>query len=415
MDKIKIQIPIEYKELHYDNYRYFLIHGGRNSGKSYNVALALLLKARKETKRILCTREIQNTIKDSVHKLLSDLITTYEFNDYIITEKSIYNQITGSEFIFKGLRLNYNEIKSTEGVDIAWVEEAQSVSKQSLDVLIPTIRKTGSQIYFTFNRFSELDPVYEKFFLQTRDNTYIAHINYDILIKYNLLTDEIKQEIEYDKKNNPEAFAHIWLGEPISQSEYSIISRTDILEAMQRKVEDDGQTRIGVDVARMGDDRTVLWKIKGLKTIDYQMYHKKRTTEVVELIEAFVDFNKEVEIKVDDTGVGGGVTDQLIQKGYNVIAVNFGAEPSDKDKYPNLISEAWFYLKSIIGEIQLPHDRDLLMELSTRQWKQDSRGKRCIEGKQDYKKRGYRSPDIADSCILAYYTPQVIEPTITVI
>jgi phage terminase large subunit len=72
-------------------------------------------------------------------------------------------------------------------------------------------------------------------------------------------------------------------------------------------------------------------------------------------------------------------------------------------------------LKSIIKEIQLPNDRDLLMELSTRQWKQDVRGKRCIESKADYKKRGYRSPDIADACIIAYYRPQKIEPMVTII
>jgi len=108
----------------------------------------------------------------------------------------------------------------------------------------------------------------------------------------------------------------------------------------------------------------------------------------------------------------GNAGQNLIKRGYEIIPLNFGEEPNDKDKYSNLISEAWFYFKEIINEIQLPNDRDLLMELSTRLWKQDIKGRRCIESKNDYKKRGYRSPDLADACIICYYNPRNIEPNI---
>lgn len=405
MDKLKIQIPNEFKELYNDQWRYLAIEGGRNSGKSFNAGLCELLRGRMTKKRILCTREIQNTIKDSVHKVLADQIHKYVFNDYHITNDSIVNLVTGSEFIFKGLRMNTNEIKSMEGIDDCWVEEAQSITKQSLDILIPTIRKSGSRILFTYNRFTELDPVHTRFVLNAPPKTYHAHINYDTMEKYGLLTDEIKAEIEFDRINNPENYAHIWLGEPISQSDQAVINRKDIMEAMSRTIEDDGQIELGVDVARMGDDRTVLWKRKGLKTLGYRSYTKKRTTDIVALIEDFIDQDKTVQIKVDDTGVGGGVTDGLISLGYNVVAVNFGATPMDKNRYPNKISEMWFNFRDILGQIELPEDQDLLMELSTRQWKQDIKGKRCIEGKLEYKKRGYRSPDIADSVVLCYYQP----------
>ena len=106
-----------------------------------------------------------------------------------------------------------------------------------------------------------------------------------------------------------------------------------------------------------------------------------------------------------DTGVGGGVTDEMIKRKYSVVPINFGSKAKDDDKYPNLISEAWFELSDIINQIQLPYNSDLLMELSTRQWKQDSRGKRAVESKTEYKKRGFRSPDIADACIICFYTP----------
>ena len=399
--KTKIQIPSEFKALFDKQYRYLVFHGGRASGKSENVARALLLRGRQEQLRILCTREVQNTIKDSVHKLLSDLITQYEFEDYEVQRDVIINRLTGTEFIFKGLRMNINEIKSTQGIDICWVEEAQSVSEASLNVLTPTIRKPGSQIIFTFNRYDELDPVYVKFVQNAPDNAYVKQVNFDVLEKLGLLPDVILQEIEEDKKL-PELYAHKWLGEPISQSEFSIIPRGLALEAMQREIEDDGQEEIGVDVARMGNDRTVFWKRKGLKTVDTKAMRQMRTTEVCDLLEKFADENKTTPIKIDDTGVGGGVTDEMIKRGYNVIPINFGGKPKNKDKYPNWISEAWFYMAENINQIQLPMMPELLMELSTRQWKQDNKGKRAVEGKDKYKARGFRSPDLADACIICY-------------
>ena len=405
MDKIKIQIPAEFEELRNESWRNIALWGGRSSGKSQNTATTLLLRGREKKLRILCTRQIQNTIKDSVHKLLKDQIEKFEFNDYAVTDDAITNRLTGTEFIFKGLLRNIQEIKSLEGVDICWVEEAQTTTNETLDILTPTIRKEGSQIIFTFNRYTELDPVYLRYVQKKPPKTYEKKINYDILQKLGLLPQVVIDEIEYDKLNNPELYAYKWLGEPLSQNEFSIIPRAEILQSMQRVIDDIGQVEVGVDVARMGDDRTVLWKRKGLKTIDYRIYGQQRVTNVVALVEEFVSQDKQILIKVDDTGVGGGVTDMLLQRAYNVQAVNFGGEPADKDKYPNRISEMWFTLKEMINQVQLPQDQDLLMELSTRQWKQDIRGRRCVESKQDYKKRGYRSPDLADSCILAYSQP----------
>lgn len=401
MDKVKIKFLKEYKELFNNKYRYLVYYGGRNSGKSWHTAIALILRGRQKKLRILCTREIQITIKDSVHKLLKDLINKYCFNDYEVKNESIINRITGTEFIFKGVKHNIQEIKSMEGIDIAWVEEAQSITKESLDVLTPTIRKEGSQIILTFNRFNELDPVYEYFVLGNQKGTYARKVNYDVLEKQGMLTDTIKLEIENDKKN-PDIYAHKWLGEPINQSNQAIISRSDIVEAMERNIEPIGAIEVGVDVARMGEDRTVFYKRKGLKIIDRKIYSQQRLNETFNQLINFIDLDKTICIKVDDTGVGGGLTDMLLQAGYSVVPINFGGEPKDKDKYPNIISESWFYLKSIIKEIDIPKDNDLLMELSTRQFKMDNKGRRVIESKDDYKKRGFRSPDLADALILAY-------------
>lgn len=404
MTKTKVQLLKVFRPLFDTHWRYIVFYGGRSSGKSYSVAMALLLRGRMGKLRILCTREIQNTIKDSVHKLLKDIIEAQGWTDYEVTNDSIINHVTGTEFLFRGLHHNIMEIKSTEGIDICWVEEAQTITDASIDILTPTIRKPGSQIIFTFNRVNELDPVYVRYVMRPRADAFVRKVNYQELEKVGLLPDVIKAEIEADR-DNPDLFAHKWLGEPLGQSELGIIGRTAILEAMQRKVDDDGAEVAGVDVARMGDDRSVLWKRKGLKTTGTRVFQKLRTTELCDQIEQFVDFNKELEIRIDDTGVGGGVTDEMTKRGYNVIAINFGGDAGDKDKYPNWISEAWFHMAEIMPTCELPYDSDLLMELSTRQWMQDNKGKRKVESKGDYKKRGFRSPDIADACIICYSVP----------
>lgn len=404
-----VKIPSEFRELFNPDWRTLLFYGGRGSAKSESVARALLVRGRKEKLRILCTRELQLSIKDSVHKLLKDLIELYEFNDYRVTYDSIVNRVTGTEFIFKGLRHNINEIKSMQGIDVCWVEEAQSITEHSIDVLTPTIRKEGSQIIYTFNRFTELDPVYVKYVMNEQPKTYVRQVNYLDIIKYNILPDVLLLEAEADKAN-PALYAHKWLGEPLGQAEMAVISREAILEAMQRSITSEGEWVVGVDVARMGNDRTVFWSRKGLKSLDHKILSKHPIPKICDELERFVRYDKKsVTIKVDDTGVGGGVTDEMKKRGYKVIAINFGGSPSDKDKYPNWISEAWFYMAEHMNDIQLLFNPDLLMELSTRQWQQDTRGRRTVEGKVTYKKRGYRSPDIADAVVICY-APAKAEP-----
>lgn len=404
-DSVTIQIPVEYKPLFQTWWRNALIEGGRYSLKSHTVARYLLIRARQQRTRVLAGREFQNSIADSSLQLLNDLINEYDLTDFRVTRDSIVNTITGSDFLFRGVRNNTASIKSIEGVDIFWGEESQTFSKESIDVITPTIRKPGSQLIWTMNRTLELDPIYEMLALNPREDTLHLHINYDVAQKYGWVPDVILKEIEYDKEFNPEVYQHKWLGQPIAQTDQAILNRNSVMQAMNRRIEGDGQVEVGVDVARMGSDRSVFWKRKGLKTIGTKTYTKLRLTDLADKLEDFVGHDKTILIKIDDTGVGGGLTDIMIERKYNIMPINFGGEPADKDKYPNWISEAWFYMQTILDEAELPHDADLLMELTTRQWKQDVRGKRAVEGKADYKKRGYRSPDKADACIISYYTP----------
>ena len=405
--KTLVKLPSEFKPLFDSWWRHAVIEGGRYSLKSHTVARFLLLTARSKRVRIACLRQFQKNIADSSYQLLIDLIQQYGFSEFVWTNDTITNTNTGSTFIFKGLDRNVETtIKSLEGVDIAWIDEAQTITIKSIRILNPTIRKPGSKIIWTLNRLTDLDPVISYFITNPpRKDVWHFEVDYRIAQKNGWLSNEILYEIEQARINHPEDYAHDYLGKALAISDKNIIQTAQVIEAMGREVDDEGAIEVGVDVARLGGDRTVFVKRKGLKEIGRASFTKKRTTEVCDLLVNFIGADKDVLIKIDDTGVGGGVTDEMIARGYNVIPINFGAKASNPDKYPNLISEAWFYLQSIIDQISIANDKDLLVELSNREWKMDSKGRRGVESKDDYKKRGFRSPDLADATILCFYTP----------
>ena len=405
--KTIVKLPSEFKPLFDSWWRHAVIEGGRYSLKSHTVARFLLLTARSRRVRIACLRQFQKNIADSSYQLLIDLIQQYSFSEFVWTNDTITNTNTGSTFIFKGLDRNVETtIKSLEGIDIAWIDEAQTITLKSIRILNPTIRKPGSKIIWTLNRLTDLDPVISYFITNPpRKDVWHLEVDYRIAQKNGWLSNEILYEIEQARINHPEDYAHDYLGKALAISDKNIIQTAQVIEAMGREVDDEGAIEVGVDVARLGGDRTVFVKRKGLKEIGRASFTKKRTTEVCDLLVNFIGADKDVLIKIDDTGVGGGVTDEMISRGYNIIPINFGAKASNSDKYPNLISEAWFYLQSIIDQISIANDKDLLVELSNREWKMDSKGRRGVESKDDYKKRGFRSPDLADATILCFYTP----------
>jgi len=161
--------------------------------------------------RILCTRELQNSINESVYKTLVDIINQYQLPYFEIYKDSIVNTLTGSEFMFKGLHQHIDEIKSMKGITKCWCEEAHGLKKESLDILIPTIREPNSEIIFTFNRREELDPVYEKFCIKVNDDTWFLNTTY----RDNPFFPEVlKKEMEKDKVQRPNEYLHIWEGEP---------------------------------------------------------------------------------------------------------------------------------------------------------------------------------------------------------
>lgn len=218
MNSSKIQLPDIFQEA-FNPYRYKIYYGGRGSGKSWTIARILLIKAIQGKIRILCTREIQKSIKDSVHRLLTDQIDLMGFNQYFTYTNDMIVSSTGSEFLFTGLYRNISRVKSIEGIDICWIEEAHSVSSESWDLLIPTIRKPNSEIWITFNRERPDDPVYTKLMNPAREGALIQRVNY---YDNPMFPDVLKQEMEYDKRVDYDKYLHIWEGEPLAHSQAQI-------------------------------------------------------------------------------------------------------------------------------------------------------------------------------------------------
>lgn len=204
----KAEFPVKLEGL-FKKSRYKVLYGGRGGAKSWGIARALLIKGAKDPIRILCAREFQTSIKDSVHKLLCDQIESLGLlSFYEITQTSIRGR-NGTEFSFVGLKNNVANIKSYEGVDICWVEEAQTTSRLSWNVLIPTIRKEGSEIWISFNPELETDETYQRFVANPPQDCITMKVNwYD----NPWFPETLKQEKDALKARDEEAYNQVWEG-----------------------------------------------------------------------------------------------------------------------------------------------------------------------------------------------------------
>lgn len=213
MTTLRIQIPEKIGAIFApkENIRYRVAYGGRGSGKSIAFARMLLLEALNTPGKYLCCRELQKSIKTSVHSLLAAEIKAMGLDEYFdVGKEYLRTKDESSEFLFFGLRSNAEEIKSTHGIKIAWIEEAQAVSQFSLDMLIPTVRENNSELWFTFNPQDELDPVYEMFVTDQRRKSAVCEVNYDENPWFpQVLEDERLECLE----KSPEKYNWIWKGQ----------------------------------------------------------------------------------------------------------------------------------------------------------------------------------------------------------
>jgi len=217
---VLIEYPKIYSFLIEKKARYKCAYGGRGAARSWSFARALLLKGLDEKHLILCCREIQKSITDSVHRLLQDQINMLHLDRFYEVQKNTIRGLNGTNFIFEGLSQNVTKIKSIEGIDIVWVEEAEKVSEDSWAILIPTVRKEGSEIWITFNPDQDSDPTYKRFVLTHPPNSIIIKTSWR---DNNWFPDVLRKEMEYDYHVDPDRASWIWEGETRSHSDAQIL------------------------------------------------------------------------------------------------------------------------------------------------------------------------------------------------
>jgi len=375
-----------------------------------------------------------------VHSLLEDRIKYHNYSEFEVKKDEICNNRNGSRVAFTGLREhNVDSIKSYQGFDYCHVEEAHSITERSLGILIPTIRKDGSEFMFSYNRDMALDPVHKLFnrecaegynmtavspidgkilrWVEYRGNDAIGlHINYD---GNPFFPEVLRREMEKDKADNEMIYQHKWLGMPQPAGGDIVVPLHMVMEAVNRAVFQHRFYSIGVDPARFGDDESVVcWRdgFRVMPVIHFRGVDTMRLAgEIITLARAIYSggYTEAIPVKIDDTGVGGGVTDRLNElqgmeqtkdvtnRTFNIeiIPIVNNGTPTEM-KYINYGAEMWYTMRTSLSTVSLPNDPELITQLTTRRYKLNSDGRIELEKKDAMKKRGLNSPDRADALAL---------------
>lgn len=208
---VKVEFPIRLKAL-FEPRRFKVMYGGRGGAKSWSVAMALLVLGSCRPLRILCAREIQKSMRDSVHRLLKDQVETLGLQDFYEVLATEIRGANGTLILFAGLQAHtVNSIKSFEAIDIVWVEEAQGVSARSWEVLVPTIRRPGSEIWLTLNPALASDPTYDRFITHADGDTWLCEVNW----RDNPWFPEVlnKERVRHLRRD-PDSYWNVWEGRP---------------------------------------------------------------------------------------------------------------------------------------------------------------------------------------------------------
>jgi len=214
-----IDVPEPFEDLWVPS-RYKAFHGGRGSGKSHSAATALLAQGYERELRIGCFREVQRSINASVKQLLDDKIKSMGLKGFYRSTETSITAKNGTEFLFAGLRTNPDSVKSMEGLDRAWVEEANTVSRRSLQLLTPTVRNPDSELWFTWNRRYTSDPVDEMFLGgKPPPRSIVKQVNWR---ENPWFPDVLMEEMLWDKSRDHDKYRHVWEGEPVMHSEAKV-------------------------------------------------------------------------------------------------------------------------------------------------------------------------------------------------
>jgi len=424
-----------------------VLYGGRASSKSWDAAGFATYLTDNYKLRVLCVRQFQNKIAESVYTLLKTQIDRFSLSHrFNIQDNKILHRTTGSEFMFYGLWRSIDEIKSLEGIDILWIEEAHNLTKEQWEVLEPTIRKAGSQIWIVFNPKLASDFVYKRFVLNPPPRTIVRQINYD---ENRFLSRTMRDVIEAAKAEDYDDYAHIYLGVPRQDDDNVIIKRSWIMASLDADLKlgfaQSGAKRIGFDVADGGLDKcanvsshgsVVLWSDEWKAGEDELLKSCARTYAVARERGAsitydsigvgasagakFEEVNQQRRIEGDTTEVhyakfnaGGGVWDPDEE---------YMPGTTNKDMFSNIKAQAWWKVadrfrntynaihrgakfsddEMISIRSDCPNLEKIIDELSTPKRDFDDNGRVKVESKKALAKREVPSPNLADAFVMCF-------------
>lgn len=418
------------------------LYGGRSSSKSWDAAGMAIIIAQACKVRVLCTRQFQNKIAESVYTLLKIRIEEFGLtDDFEILRDRITHRYTGSEFIFYGMWRNFEEIKSLEGIDICWIEEARFLTKEQWRDLEPTIRKEGSQIWLVFNPGFVSDYSWRRFVLKPPPNSIVRRINHD---ENPFLSDTMRDVIKAAYEEDATEAGHVYGGEPRTDDEAVIIKRSWVMSAIDAHIElglsTSGSVRIGNDVADDGADKNATVEARGVVAVHIDQWQGEKDDLLGSCSRVYAHARRVgAHIHYDGIGVGASCGSKFKElneeSGARVAYSAFIAggavlDPDDewehdvtnRDFFLNLKAQTWggvarrllnthnavqhgqtFEEHELIAiDANCDHLELLIDELSTPRKKYDEAGKLKVESKADLAKRGIPSHNVADAFIQAY-------------
>lgn len=429
---------------------YKLLRGGRFSGKTHDAAGMAAFLARNYSLRFLCIRQFQNRITDSVYTVIKEKIETAGWEDeFDIGVSSIKHKTTGSEFLFYGIARNLNDIKGTEGVDICWIEEGEGLTESQWEVIDPTIRKEGAEIWLLWNPKFVTDFVQTKLPRLLGDDCVVRHINYP---ENPFLSQTALDKAERLKAADPDAYRHIYLGEALTDDDSVVIKASWIAAAVDAHLLipeiAEGRYFMGYDIADDGNDKCATIIRRGGLAFESDEWAGKEDELLKSTTRAYRSASKHgAHINYDSIGVGasaGAYIAELNQKQSSANKLryskfNAGAKvhkpkaiyehkTTNEDFFSNLKSQAWWTVADrfrltyqVVTAIQEGKEppkykpdelisicskidklEQLKAELAIPRRDFDNNGKVKVESKKDLAKREVPSPNMADAFIMAY-------------
>lgn len=394
----------------FNKYKIFVIEGGRGSAKTHTVGRILLYLGQERVIRVFCGREIQSTIEESVHAVLADMISEMQLA-YKVQKNGISCYTTNSTFKFKGFREQGRvNIKGIEGADIVWIDEAQSLTKPTLDYIIPTLRKQSPvKFIFTLNRMFRDDAVMD---LVTRDDCLHIHIDY---FENPFCPPTLLDEAERCRLSDPRDYNHIWLGQPASAGDEYLFDFDKLYASLTVEPHGDlfyKQRVIGIDFAAQGNDHCVAAILDRVsaqhwENVEQIKWDDPDTTQSVGRIIGIIAQYKPDAVALDVGGGGWNVYCDLVKAGIKIVFPFNGAETSGIGPMSyNRRADGYWLVKDWLGLGFLKmreQYRVTLKQMEKIKKKFRTDGKRQLEPKEVMKKEMGYSPDEADAVMMAVW------------